>query len=65
MDAYTVLVYCLCDDLLKASNHRDDPPCRVSDAEVMTAALVAAMFCGGNQVLSYTSLFEQGYIKNS
>lgn len=63
MDAYIVLVYCLCDDLLRASNRRDDPQCRVSDAEVMTVALVAAMFFGGNQVLSYTFLFEQGYIK--
>jgi hypothetical protein len=63
MDAYIVLVYCLCDDLLKASNHRDDPQCRISDAEVMTVALIAAMFFGGNQALSSYALAEQGYIK--
>lgn len=63
MDATIVLVYCLCDDLLKASFHRDDPQCRVSDAEVMTIALVAALFFGGNQALSNCMLYEQGYIK--
>lgn len=63
MDAYIVLVYCLCDDLLKASQHRDDPQCRISDAEVMTIALVAALYFGGNQALSNAMLYEQGYIK--
>lgn len=63
MDTYIVLVYCLCDDLLKAAHHRDDPQCRISDAEVMTIALVAAMFFGGNQALSNEMLYEQGYIK--
>lgn len=63
MDAYIVLVYCLCDDLLKASHHRDDPQCRIGDAEVMTIALVAACFFGGNQALSNAMLYEQGYIK--
>jgi hypothetical protein len=63
MDAYIVLVYCLCDDLLKASHHREDPQCRLSDAEVMTIALVAALYFGGNQVLSSCMLYEQGYLK--
>ena len=63
MDAYIVLAYCLCDDLLKGSNHRDDPQCRISDAEVMTIALVAALYFGGNQALSHAMLYEQGYIK--
>lgn len=63
MDATIVLVYCLCDDLLKALNHREDPQCRLSDAEVMTIALVAALYLGGNQALSHCLLYEQGYIK--
>ena len=62
MDTYIVLVYCLCDDLLKGLNHREDPQCRISDAEVMTIALVAALFLGGNQALSNSMLHEQGYI---
>jgi hypothetical protein len=63
MDTYIVLVYCLCDDLLKAAPHRDDPQCRLSDAEVMTIALVAALYFGGNQALSNCMLYEKGYIK--
>jgi hypothetical protein len=63
MDTTIVLVYCLCDDLLKWQGHRDDPQCRLSDAEVMTAALVAALFFGGNQALANRFLSEQGYIR--
>lgn len=62
MDIRIILVYCLCDDLLKALNHREDPQCKVSDAEVMTIAIVAALYFGGNYALSRTLLNEQGYI---
>jgi hypothetical protein len=48
MDAQIVGIYCLCDDLLKALRHRDDPQCQMSDAEVMTTVLVAAFFFGGS-----------------
>ncbi len=48
MDDTIVAIYCLCDDLLKALRHRDDPQSRMSDAEVMTTALVAARFFGGS-----------------
>lgn len=48
MDDTIVTIYCLCDDLLQALGHREDPQCRMSDAEVMTTALVAALFFGGN-----------------
>ena len=48
MDTQIVAVYCLCDDLLKAMHHVEDPQCQMSDAEVMTTALVAALFFGGN-----------------
>lgn len=49
MDEQIILIYCLCDDLLKAMHHREDPQCQMSDAEVMTTALVAALFFRGNQ----------------
>jgi hypothetical protein len=39
--------YYLCEELLKAIGHHDDPQVRLSTAEVMTIALVAcAFFCG-------------------
>jgi hypothetical protein len=65
MDTNIVLVYCLCDDLLKWQHHRDDPQCALSDAEVMTIAIVAAMYFGGNQALARLMLSEQGYIKQA
>jgi hypothetical protein len=42
MDTRNVAVYCLCDDMLKALHQKDDPQCQITDAEVMTTAIVAA-----------------------
>jgi hypothetical protein len=42
-------IYYLCDEFLKAIDHRDDPQVRLTTAEeVMTIPLVAAAFFGGN-----------------
>lgn len=62
MDDQILTVYCLCDDLLKAVRHRDDPQCRMSDAEVMTTALVAALFFGGNQEHARALLKSPRYV---
>lgn len=62
MDIRIILVYCLCEDLLKALNHREDSQCQVSDAEIMTIAIVAALYFGANYSLSRAFLKEQGYI---
>jgi len=48
MDDSVLAIYCLCDDLLKALLHQEDPQRRMSDAEVMTTAIVAALYFGGN-----------------
>lgn len=48
MDGQIVAIYCLCDDLVKAMGIYEDPQRQMSDAEVMTTALVAALFCYGN-----------------
>jgi Transposase DDE domain len=62
MDYQIILVYCLCADLLKALQHKEDRQCQMSDAEVMTAGLVAALYFGGKHKLACTFLQEQGYI---
>jgi hypothetical protein len=62
MDSQIILVYCLCDDLLKAMHHREDRQCQVSDAEVMTIGLVAALYFGGNFTMARRMLQEQQYI---
>ncbi len=62
MDTRIIAVYCLCDDLLSALRHRDDRQCQMSEAEVMTCAVVAALYLGGNFPLACRMLHEQGYM---
>ena len=62
MDNQIIAVYCICDDLLKAMNHKEDPQCQMSDAEVMTTAIVSVLFFSGNYVRSREFLVEQGYV---
>jgi hypothetical protein len=57
-----ITIYCLCADFLGVYGHRDDPQTQMSTAEVMTVALVAAEFFGGNQERSRLFLKEFGYI---
>ena len=62
MDTQIVAVFCLCDDMLKALHHNEDPQSRISDAEVMTTAIVAALNFGGNIEKARAHLCEYGYI---
>lgn len=62
MDAQIVAVYCICDDLLKALYHHEDQQCRMSDAEVMTAAIVAMLYFRGNFEMARRFLQVHGYI---
>jgi hypothetical protein len=41
MDGQIVALYCLCDDLVKALRVYEDPQRQMSDAEMMTTAIVA------------------------
>jgi hypothetical protein len=62
MDTQIILIYCLCDDLLKAQGHHDDVRSQMSDAEVMTVALVAALYYRSNFVLAGKMLCVHGYL---
>ena len=42
MDTQIVAVFCLVDDMLKALHHYEDRQCVMSDAEVMTTAMIAS-----------------------
>jgi MFS-type transporter involved in bile tolerance (Atg22 family) len=61
MDDTITTIYCLCDDFLKATGYRDNPQVRLSTAEVMSVALLAAVFFGGNIEASRSFLDEYGY----
>ena len=43
-----IAIYAITDDLLTALGHREDSRSTMSNAEVITSALVAAKFFGGN-----------------
>jgi len=64
MDLTIVAVYTICDDLLISLGHQDDPRAKKSDAEVMTTALIAARYFGGNQQTACAALKTLGYIPN-
>ena len=48
MEDQILITYCLGADVLKALGHQDHHNSRVSDAEVLTSAIVAALYFGGN-----------------
>jgi hypothetical protein len=48
--------------MLQGIQHYEDPQCRMSDAEIMTTAIVAVMYFGGNYAQACEMLQEQGYI---
>jgi len=56
----TLAIYCFVDDLLKVMQHREDARCEFSDAEVVTTAIVAMLFYGGNFARSRAFLHSSG-----
>jgi len=62
MDNEIIAIYCLCDDILKAIHHQSDPQQQMTDAEVMTTAIVAVMYFGGNFEKARKLLSEPRYI---
>jgi hypothetical protein len=65
MDDTITTTYYMCEEFLKAIGHHDDPQARLSTAEVMSVALVAAAFFGGNLEASRSFLDEYGYIEKA
>ena len=57
---HTTALYCIVDDLLKAVGHTDDCRRAMTDAEVLTTALVAAHCFGGNVEHARRFLKEAG-----
>lgn len=64
METEIITIFCICDDLLKQMNYFDDVQVKMSTSEVMTTALVAAKFFGGNYEKSRVFMQEHHYISN-
>lgn len=62
MDTQIVAVFCLVDDMLQKIHHHEDPQIEMSDAEVMTTAIIAVLYFGGNYTHARKLLASQGYV---
>lgn len=58
-----VAVYVAIDETLKALGHETDKRARMSDAEVLTVAVVAALYFGNHQERSLCVLQQTGYLR--
>ena len=59
----TLAIYCFIDDFLKVSGHTEDVRVEVTDAEIITIAICAMRYFGGNFEKSRLVLHELGFIK--
>ncbi|WP_341530318.1 IS982 family transposase [Nostoc sp. UHCC 0302] len=57
-----VTIYSVIDDLLKMIGHKEDIRCQMSDAEIITTAIIAAMFFSGNQSQACSYMKEHNLI---
>lgn len=62
MDTTIIAVFVISDDILRGLGHKDDPRARVTDAEVITTAITAMLYFGGNFEHARTFMREMGYI---
>jgi len=59
----TLAIYCFIDDLLKSLGHKQDVRAQVTDSEVITIALMAMLYFGGNFEKSRLVLTELGLMR--
>jgi len=52
MEMYATTVYVIADEVLRLLNVNDDPQSKMSNAEVITFAIVSAKFFSGNHKLT-------------
>ena len=64
MDTDVVAYYCFVGVMLQTSGHQEPPQRSMTDAEVITTALVAARLFGGNFATARAFLESHGYIPN-
>ena len=59
MEIQLITIFCIIDDILRALKIKDDKQAKMSSSEILTTAIVACLFFGGNfrRSLSFMSLF--------
>lgn len=63
METQIIIAYCICDDIVKKSKIREQRHKKLSLSEVITTALVGAMFFGGNQEHARKFMLNGKYVK--
>jgi IS5 family transposase len=64
MELKIIFIYCFCSDFLKYMGIKSDPQCKMNQAEIMTVAITAALFYGGNFSLARKILMWNRHIPN-
>lgn len=64
MDEEIIFIYCVCADFLASLGIDNDTQCKMTFAEVMTVAIVAALFFGGNFSKARLMLKSHCYMQN-
>lgn len=62
MELEIITIYVICCEFLQAMGHQQDEQCRMSDAEVMTTAIIAMLSFGGNYAQARKWLNRPQYI---
>ena len=61
MEEQIIFIYSICVDFLIRFGIKNDVQCKMNSAEVMTVAIVAALFFGGNYSMArFSCLRRQG-----
>ena len=63
MEIKIITIFCICYDYLKDINFKEDSQCKMNTAEIMTVALTATKFFGGNYERSRHFFESYGYMK--
>ena len=63
MQEQTIAIYCFIDDFFKAVGRKDDTHCKLTDAEILTTALIGARYFHGNLHTACEYMQEQHKVK--
>ena len=64
MELEIIIIHVICCEFLQAMGHQEDGQCQMSDAEVMTTAIVAMLHFGGNYAKARKWLKSPVWCKN-
>jgi len=63
MELKIIFIYSFCSDFLSSLDIKSDPQCKMNQAEIMTVAITAALFFGGNFSRARHFLMWNGHIQ--